>query len=118
MFGPSLSGPFSIRSAPVRPTGVGVRLHEPHAHPPLVLAQKHAAELGELDRRVVERSEDRLAVCDRESDQRQLGLQRDRERVGRFIEPASCRSLASSSTSSSHTAMPANRIIDAMCSAA
>ena len=63
------------------------RLHEPLAHAPLVLVQEHGSKHGECGRRVVERSKDRLAILDRESDQLLLRFQRDDDRLGRIIEP-------------------------------
>jgi hypothetical protein len=43
-------------------------LDEPFPHPPFVLAQQHAAELGESVGAVFECSEDPLAVVDRQRD--------------------------------------------------
>ena len=45
---------------------VKTALHETLAHPPLVLAQEHAAELGEPSGRIVESSDDPLAILDRQ----------------------------------------------------
>jgi hypothetical protein len=43
------------------------RLHEPLAHPPLVLLQQHSARLGQrLRADIVERPEDALAIFDGE----------------------------------------------------
>jgi hypothetical protein len=55
--------------APVHDVGgrmAARRLHEPLAHPPLMLTQQDAAPLGEPVGRIVEHAEDRRAIGDRE----------------------------------------------------
>ena len=62
-------------------------LDEPLAHTPLVLHEQHAAQLGEpLGRRIVECSEDRLAVGDGQGKHRRLDQQRVVELVCDVLE--------------------------------
>ena len=62
-------------------------LHEPLAHPPLVLAEKDAAQLAEPVRGIVERAEDALAVLDRQRQDNNLGLDGAIEKSrGRLID--------------------------------
>ena len=47
---------------------MNVRLDQPFAHPPLVLAEQKAAQVGEVVGRILERPDDCLAVGDRQRD--------------------------------------------------
>ena len=67
-------------------TGSPYRLHESVAHAPLVLGEQHTAQLGEADGRIVEHSQDRLAIGDRQSNESLLGVQCDEERIARVLE--------------------------------
>jgi hypothetical protein len=77
------------------PTGAGViddqaasLLHKTLAHPPLVLLQQHASELGKAFRRIVENPKDCLSRGDRERYQSALRVVRMLEQVGSVEEPS------------------------------
>jgi hypothetical protein len=62
-------------------------LHEPLAHPPLVLGEEHSAQLGKAGGWFLERVHDRLAILDRHSDEILVSLQGDDQRLRRVVEP-------------------------------
>jgi hypothetical protein len=51
-----------------------------------VFGEKHTAQLGEASGRIIEHSQDRLAIGDRESDKILLGVERDKERIACVLE--------------------------------
>ena len=61
-------------------------LDEPIAHATGVLGQQHAAEFRLRHGRIVEHSQDRLAISDRESDEILLSVQRDKNRIARVVQ--------------------------------
>ena len=63
------------------------RLNKPLAHPPLVLAEQHTAELGESEGRIVEGAENRLAILDRERNEILFVVECEKEYIGGFLEP-------------------------------
>jgi hypothetical protein len=63
------------------------RLHGAIAHAPLVLGEQYTAQLGRAGGRIVERSEDALAIVDRQRQDDRLPLdRRPEERGGRFVD--------------------------------
>jgi hypothetical protein len=65
---------------------VSERLDESLTHPPLVLPEQHAAQLREADGRIIEHSQDRLAIGDRERDEILLAVQRGKKCIARVLE--------------------------------
>lgn len=61
-------------------------LRQPFALSPFELAKQDASELNQSIGRIVERSEDRLAVGDRQCEERRLALDRILEPLGGVIE--------------------------------
>jgi hypothetical protein len=62
-------------------------LDQPLTHPPLVLAEQHAAKLLEPGGRIVERAEDALPVIDSQCDDGDIPVQGEFEHAcGRFVD--------------------------------
>jgi hypothetical protein len=74
-----------------------LRLDRTALHATLVLGEKHATQLREADGRIVEHSQNRLTIGNRECEEILLGVQPDKE-------PAANKSRARSATFSSRTA--------------
>jgi hypothetical protein len=51
-----------------------------------VRCKEHTAQLGEANRRIIEHSEDRLAIGNRECDEILLGVQRDKKHIACVLE--------------------------------
>jgi hypothetical protein len=62
-------------------------VEEPVAHALLVLAQQRTAQLGEPVGRIIEHSQDRLAILDREGNENLVGVEREKEDIGAVLEP-------------------------------
>ena len=75
-------------------------LHEPHARPPLVLAQEQTAEFSESVGCILEGSDDRLALRNGESEDLRLAVACDLDLLGDVVEACEsekCRQLENAS---------------------
>jgi hypothetical protein len=61
-------------------------LHEPVPVAPFVLGEQHAAQLREADGRIIEHSQDRLAIGNRECNEVLLGVQRGKKCIARVLQ--------------------------------
>ena len=61
-------------------------LNEAVAQSPFVLAEQHRTEFRQSIGRIVERSQDRLAILDRESNKILLGIEREKEHIGGVLQ--------------------------------
>jgi hypothetical protein len=80
------AGSFRFPSTGAAPEASALALHEPFAHPPLVLGEQYAPELSEpIGRRLVERPQHRLAIGNGQREHFRLEEERVLERVGDVI---------------------------------
>jgi hypothetical protein len=63
-----------------------LRLDRAALHAPLVLGEEHLSQLREPMRRMIEHSQHRIAIVDRESDEILLGVERDKKHIARVLE--------------------------------
>jgi hypothetical protein len=96
------------------PTGCNAKpgspswLHEPVAHWALVVGDEHTAQLREAGGRIIEHSQDRLSIGDRQSNESLLGVKRTRSASPVSSKPAAYKSAARAATFSSRTETPAS----------